>query len=47
MDDVVNFMLYCGGEFAGDRGRLLDMIEGEEWMAEWRIEGEGRVVVLI
>ena len=32
-------MLHCG-EFVGDRGRSLGMIEGiegtEEWMAEWR-----------
>ena len=31
----------CTGEFAGDRGRLLGMIEGtEEWMAEWRNKGD-------
>ena len=41
--DHVHFLLHCG-EFAGDRGRLLGMIEcikgTEEWMAEWRNEGD-------
>ena len=49
--DVVHFLLHCG-EFAGDRGRLLGMIEciegTEEWMAEWKNKGdEGRVGLLL
>ena len=34
----------CSGEFAGDRGRLLGMIDGiegtREWVAEWRNKGD-------
>ena len=42
----------CTGEFAGDRGRLLGMIEGidgtEEWMDEWRNKcDEGRIGLLL
>ena len=49
--DIVHFLLHCG-EFVGDRGRLLCMIEGiegtEEWMAEWRNKGDkGRVGLLL
>ena len=46
----MHFLLHCG-EFSGDRGRLLGMIESiegtEEWMAEWRNkDDEGRVGLL-
>ena len=40
----MHFLLHCG-EFAGNRGRLLDMIERiegtEEWMGQWRNKGDG------
>ena len=39
VEDIVDFLLHCG-EFVGNGGRLLGMMEGiegtEEWMAEWR-----------
>ena len=43
MSRYCDLFLYSG-EFAGDSGRLLDMIEDiegtEEWMAEGRNEGD-------
>ena len=44
--------LLHSGEFVGDKGRFLGMIEGiegtEEWMAEWKNKGdEGRVGLLL
>ena len=47
----VHFLLHCG-EFAGDRGRLLGMIEyiegTDEWMAEWGNKGgECRIGLLL
>ena len=45
----VHFLLHCR-EFAGDRERLLGVIEGiegtEEWMVEWRNkDDEGKVML--
>ena len=51
VEDIVHFLLHCG-EFVGDKGRLLGIIEGiegtEEWIAECRNKGdEGRVGLLL
>ena len=44
----VHFLLHCG-EFFGDIGRLLGIIDGiegtEEWMAEWRNKANEGIVV--